>query len=416
MLFLFPSKIKGIEMSVRKIASIKLHPKTPNQKSTKNSSIIFSMKTEKEKEKPLKSTEKTLKKMRKTHEKIMISTSITNIKLPEKEAPSNNIKNSHHEFTLKEREVINQKLFSNANEYANVLADTHHHLFQDFRKYVLKEDPNTTAPMDSLIKFSNLIHKFEIELGKKYQMISTLNSIYPDGGVFNPKSPFASQVSAGEYIMTTSQMTLEEIELFDVFSKEFKENHLAHFEGGNVSNMTASTYMKYIKNSDSIGYPGKNGGRWVQPKDTIEKTFEFKKKFHHLSLSECLTKKMGMSPGYYDDNPVLAVIADTPINQLQITRRDLAGVNDQYFDGGHTEGTLEREASAPREKKAAVAIGIWGLPENHPLHPYNAKVGNFLEVEAFLDSRENMENLKKLMRTPLQDQIQGNEIKVDTQL
>jgi hypothetical protein len=416
MLFLFPSKIKGIEMSIRKIASIKLHPKTPNQKSTKNSSTIFSRKTEKVKEKPLESTEKTLKKMRKTHEKIMTSTGMINIKSPEKADPSNKIKNSNHEFTLKEQEVINQKLFSNANEYTNVIADTHHHLFNDFRKYVLKEDPNTTAPMDSLIKFSNLIHKFEIELGKKYQMISTLNSVYDDGGVFNPKSPFASQVSAGEYIMTASQMTLEEIELFDVFSKEFKDNHLAHFEGGNVSNMTASTYMKYVKNSDSIGYPGKNGGRWVQPKDTIEKTFEFNKKFPHLSLSDCLTKKMGMPPGYYDDNPVVAVIANTPIAQLQFPERESPGANGQFIEGGRTEGTLEREAKGPREKKVALALGIWGVPEKHPLHPYNAKVGNFLEVEAFLESRESMENLKKLMRTPLQDQIQDTEIKVDTQL
>ena len=403
-------------MSIRKIASIKLHPKTPNKKSTKNSSTIFSRNTEKVKEKPLESTEKTLKKMRKTHEKIMASTGMTNIKSPEKEDSSNKTKNSNHEFILKEREAINQKLFSNVNEYTNVLADTHHHLFQDFRKHVLKEDPTTTAPMDSLIKFSNLIHKFEIELGKKYQMISTLNSIYDNGGVFNPKSPFASQVSAGEYIMTASQMTLEELELFDVFSKEFKENHLAYFEGGNVSNMTASTYMDYIKNSDSIGRPGNNGGRWVQPKDTIEKVFEFNKKFPHLSLSDCLAKKLGMPPGYYDNNPVLAIISNTQKDQLKIPARNTVGANNRFFEGGHTEGTLEREAIGPLEKKTAVAIGIWGLPENHPLHPYNAKVGNFLEVEAFLDSPENMENLKKLMKTPLQDQIQGNEIKVDTQL
>jgi len=64
---------------------------------------------------------------------------------------------------------------------------------------------------------------------------------------------------------------------------------------------------------------------------------------------------------------------------------------------------LELEAIAPVIDKTKLAIGIWGLPDDHALHPSNAKPGNYLEVEKFLSSEVEVENIKRSMNTPLQE-------------
>ena len=64
---------------------------------------------------------------------------------------------------------------------------------------------------------------------------------------------------------------------------------------------------------------------------------------------------------------------------------------------------MEKEVIAPVIEKNKIAIGIFGLPEDHALHPSNAKPGNYLEVEKFLSSEKEVNNLKRLMRTPLQE-------------
>lgn len=410
-------------MSFLKIASRKLFTAAMTQAAAKSNSIIFSRRTATTAGRIAGLVLNILARIR-NQKQLMNPHTTRNIKCLDFRDSVKKAEPSHRDLMLKNSEklmlenqkIINQQLFSNENKFASFLVDTQHHLFRDFRKYIAKEDPNTTPSMETLLKFSNLIHKFEIERGKMYQRICTLNSVYDSGEVFNPKSPYAKQVSAGEYIMTASEMTDEEIKLFNVFSEEFKEDHLSYFEKGSVSNIPLSAYNAYVKNSTEIGRPGKNGGSWVQPKYTIDSVFEYNKKFPQLSLGDCLAIKLGMPPGYYDDKPVLAVMMNTPKNRLRLADRHADGKNKLFMDGGRTFGTLEREAISQIENKSNVAIGIWGLPDDHPLHPQNAKVGNYLEVEAFLDSVENVEMLKKSMRTPLIAKMQGTEVTVDTRL
>ena len=127
-------------------------------------------------------------------------------------------------------------------------------------------------------------------------------------------------------------------------------------------------------------------------------------------MENVLTTKLGWRKVDLENNLLLAVIDDnTSVDQLEMPTRKHLGVNDFFFDGGHTHGTLEREAIAPVIEKDKVAIGIWGLPDDHPLHPYNAKPGNYLEVEKFLSSEVEVENIKKSMHRPLQE-IKPNDL------
>jgi hypothetical protein len=54
-------------------------------------------------------------------------------------------------------------------------------------------------------------------------------------------------------------------------------------------------------------------------------------------------------------------------------------------------------------EKNKLAIGIWGLTEDHALHPSNAKPGNYLEVEKFLSAETNVEQVKRSMNAPLNE-------------
>lgn len=319
----------------------------------------------------------------------------------------------HHDFTnldpeMKER--VSKYLFENKNNALHMLVDPNNPLFMAFRKVALKESPDSPLTMQAVEKFSEFLHKAELELGKKFAIISSIDSKYENAGVFRPKNPIAGQISASEYLQNVWEMTDEERALFEIFSQEYVQNHLSLFENGSVSNMDFSSYSRFIKNAATVGRAGEKGGRWVQPKDTIDKAFQHQKANPHLSLAEVLTKKLGWAEGSLNNTILLAMIDQhTSVDDLQMPTREHLGANKFFFDSGHTHGTLEREAIAPVIEKNKLAIGVWGLPDDHPLHPYNAKPGNYLEVEKFLSSEVEVENIKKSMHRPLQE-IKPNDL------
>lgn len=302
------------------------------------------------------------------------------------------------------KEAVSAHIFDNKNNALHMLVDPKNPLFMAFRKVVLKESPDAPLTMQAVKKFTDYLHKAELELGKKFAIISSIDSKYENAGVFRPKNPIASQISASEYLQNVWEMTDEERALFEIFSKEYVQSHLSFFENGAVTNIDFSSYSKFVKNAKSLGRPGENGGRWVQPKDTIDKAFQYQKENPHLSLVDVLTKKLGWSEDYLKNTILLAMIDEsTSVDDLQMPTRTHLGANELFFDGGHTHGTLEHEAIAPVIEKNKLAVGIWGLPDDHPLHPFNAKPGNYLEVEKFLSSEVEVENIKKSMNKPLQE-------------
>ena len=302
------------------------------------------------------------------------------------------------------KEAVSASIFENKNNALHMLVDPKNPLFMAFRKVVLKESPDAPLTMQAIKKFTDYLHKAELELGKKFAIISSIDSKYEDAGVFRPKNPIASQISASEYLQNVWEMTDEERALFEIFSKEYVQSHLSFFENGAVTNMDFSSYSRFVKNAKTLGRPGENGGRWVQPKDTIDKAFQYQKEHPHLSMVEVLTKKLGWSEDYLKNTVLLAMIDEsTSVDDLQMPTRTHLGANELFFDGGHTHGTLEHEAIAPVIEKNKLAVGIWGLPDDHPLHPFNAKPGNYLEVEKFLSSEVEVENIKKSMNKPLQE-------------
>ncbi|NDF98750.1 MAG: hypothetical protein EB101_07470 [Chitinophagia bacterium] len=276
-----------------------------------------------------------------------------------------------------------------------------------FRKVALKESPDSPLTMQAVEKFSDFLHKAELELGKKFSIISSIDSKYENAGVFRPKNPIAGQISASEYLQNVWEMTDEERALFEIFSKEYIDNHLSFFENGSVTNVRSGSYLDFTKKSMTVGRADvgeSKGGRWVQPKDTISTALQYQKQNPHLSLVDVLTTKLGWNRVVLENNLLLAVIDDhTSVDHLEMPTRKHLGANEFFFDGGHTHGTLEREAIAPVIEKNKVAIGIWGLPDDHPLHPFNVKPGNYLEVDEFLSSKANVEDLMKSMHRPLQE-------------
>lgn len=300
--------------------------------------------------------------------------------------------------------AMSKYAFSNEDNAMLQLVDPNNAVFKAFRKDVLKEEPDAPLTMNAVKKFSEFVHKAELELGKRFAIISSIDTKYENAGVFRPKNPIASEISASEYLQTIWEMTDEERSLFEIFSKEYVQNHLSFFENGAVTNMDFSSYSRFVKNATTVGRPGEKGGRWVQPKDTIGKAFQYQKENPHLSLVDVLTKKLGWSQDYLKNNVLLALIDEsTGLDDLQMPTRNHLGANSFFFDSGHTHGTLELEAIAPVIDKTKLAIGIWGLPDDHALHPSNAKPGNYLEVEKFLSSEAEVENIKKSMNTPLQE-------------
>lgn len=302
-----------------------------------------------------------------------------------------------------EKAALSEYIFSNKDNSMHQLVDPDNAAFKAFRKEVLREEPDAPLTMNAIQKFSEFVHKAELELGKKFAIISSIDSKYEDAGIFRPKNPIANQISASEYLTNVWLMTEQERNVFEIFSNEYVENHLSHFENGSVSNMDFSSYSRFVKNANTVGRPGEKGGRWVQPKDTIDKAFKYQKENPHLSLVDVLTKKLGWSEDHLKNNVLLALIDEsTSVDTLQMPTREHQGANSLFFDGGHTHGTLEIEAIAPVIQKNKLAIGIWGLPEDHALHPSNAKPGNYLEVEKFLSSEEQVNNIKRLMNMPLE--------------
>jgi hypothetical protein len=318
-----------------------------------------------------------------------------------------NNQSTHHDFTnldpeMKER--VSKYFFENKNNALHILVDPNNPLFMAFRKVALKESADSPLTMQAVKKFSDFLHKAELELGKKFAIISSIDSKYENAGVFRPQNPIADQMSASEYLQTVWEMTDEERVLFEIFSQEYVQNHLSLFANGSVSNMDFSSYSRFVKNATTVGRAGEKGGRWVQPKATIDKAFQHQKENPHLSLAEVLTKKLGWEEGSLNNTILLAMIDHhTSVDDLQMPTREHLGANKFFFDSGHTHGTLEREAIAPVIEKNKLAIGVWGLPDDHPLHPYNAKPGNYLEVEKFLSSEIEVENIKKSMHRPLQE-------------
>jgi hypothetical protein len=304
------------------------------------------------------------------------------------------------------KKTISEHFFGNKNEDLEKL-NPKNPFFLDYRKNVLKEKPDAPLTLETLIKYSNFVHKIELELGQKFAIISSIDSIYEDAGVFRPKNPIAGQISASEYLQAVWEMTDAEKALFEIFSKEYVDNHLSFFENGSVTNVRSGSYLNFMKKSMTVGRADegeRKGGRWVQPKDTLYTALQYQKDNPHLSLENVLTTKLGWRKADLENNLLLAVIDDnTSVDQLEMPTRKHLGVNDFFFDGGHTHGTLEREAIAPVIEKDKVAIGIWGLPDDHPLHPFNVKPGNYLEVDEFLSSKANVEDLMKSMRRPLQE-------------
>ena len=138
--------------------------------------------------------------------------------------------------------------------------------------------------------------------------------------------------------------------------------------------------MKFVKNSGSIGRPGPDGGRWVQSAETIKETYEYNKEHPELSLAQCLEKTLGMKKGYYKKEVLISGLSFD--KSIKIAQRYTPGTNGEFREGGRTLGTFRPEGIGPTTEKSKVAFGIWGLPENHPLHPYNAKLGNFKELDA----------------------------------
>jgi len=327
--------------------------------------------------------------------------------------PYNDIRNQvnnqpvHRDFANldpKLKEAVSTYILENKNNALHMLVDPKNPLFMAFRKVVLKESPDAPLTMQAVKKFTDYLHKAELELGKKFAIISSIDSKYENAGVFRPKNQIASQISASEYLQSVWEMTAEERTVFEIFSKEYVQSHLSFFENGAVTNMDFSSYSRFVKNATTLGRPGENGGRWVQPKDTIDRAFQYQRENPHLSLVEVLTKKLGWSEDSLKNTVLLAMIDEsTSIDDLQMPTREHLGANAFFFDGGHTHGTLEHEAIAPVIEKNKVAIGIWGLPDDHPLHPFNAKPGNYLEVEKFLSSEVEVENIKKSMNKPLQE-------------
>jgi hypothetical protein len=313
----------------------------------------------------------------------------------------------HQDFTNLQPELksrVSEYIFENKNNALEMLVDPNSSLFKAFRKVVLKEGPDAPLTMNAIKKFSDYLHKAELELGKRFAIISSIDSKYENAGVFRPKNPITTQISASEYLQTVWEMTDEERSLFEIFSKEYVQNHLSFFENGAVTNMDFSSYSRFVKTATTVGRPGEKGGRWVQPKDTIGKAFQYQKENPHLSLVDVLTKKLGWSQDYLKNNVLLALIDEsTSLDDLQMPTRNHLGANGFFFDSGHTHGTLELEAIAPVIDKTKLAIGIWGLPDDHALHPSNAKPGNYLEVEKFLSSEVEVENIKRSMNTPLQE-------------
>ena len=303
-----------------------------------------------------------------------------------------------------QKAAISKYAFSNEDDALLHLVDPNNAAFKAFRKDVLKEEPDARLTLNAVKKFSEFIHKAEVELGKKFVIISSIDSKYEDAGVFRPKSPIAKQISASEYLKNIWLMTDQERNVFEIFSTEYVENHMSHFENGIVTQVTLSAYLKFMKNSPTLGRQGEKGGRWVQPKDTIDKAFQYQKEKPHLSLAQVLTTKLGWAEGSLDNDVMLALIDHTTsVDDLEMPTREHQGANNLFFDSGHTHGTLEKEVIAPVIEKNKIAIGIFGLPEDHALHPSNAKPGNYLEVEKFLSSEKEVNNLKRLMRTPLQE-------------
>jgi len=323
---------------------------------------------------------------------------------PEKNGLSNHP--VHRDFAnlgTNEKVAVSKYVFSNEDNAILQIVDPNNAAFKAFTKDVLKEGPDAPLSMNAAIKFAEFERKAELELGKKFVVISSIDSKYEDAGVFRPKNPIANQISASEYLMNVWEMTEQERNVFEIFSKEYVENHLSTFENGSVSNMDFSSYSRFVKNAATVGRPGEKGGRWVQPKDTIDKAFEYQKENPHLSLVDVLTKKLGWSEDYLKNNVLLALIDEsTSVDNLQMPTREHQGANSLFFDGGHTHGTLEMEAIAPVIQKNKLAIGIWGLPQDHALHPSNAKPGNYLEVEKFLSSEEQVNSIKRMMNMPLQ--------------
>jgi hypothetical protein len=302
------------------------------------------------------------------------------------------------------RSMVNSQIFENKNNFMHTLVDPNNALFKQFRQEVLKEKPDAELSMNAIKKFSDFIHKSELELGKRFAIISSIDKKYDNASVFREKSPYSSQISASEYLQTAWEMTDAERSVFEIFSNEYVTNHLSNFENGNVSNMTFSSYSKFIKNSATVGRPGELGGRWVQPRDTIEKAFDYQKGNPNLSLVDVLTIKLGWNQDWLKNTILLALIdQSTGVDNLQMPTRKHQGANEMFFDSGHTHGTLELEAIAPVIEKDKLAIGIWGLPEDHALHPSNAKPGNYLEVEKFLSSDTNVEQVKRSMNAPLNE-------------
>jgi len=282
--------------------------------------------------------------------------------------------------------------------------DPNNPLLKKFRQEVLKEKPDAKLSMNAIKKFSDFIHKSELELGKRFAIISSIEKKYDNASIFRQRSPYSSQISASEYLQTAWEMTDGERSVFEIFSNEYVTNHLSNFENGNVSNMTFSSYSKFIKNSATVGRPGELGGRWVQPRDTIEKAFDYQKGNPNLSLVDVLTIKLGWNQDWLKNTILLALIdKSTGVDNLQMPTRKHQGANEMFFDSGHTHGTLELGAIAPVIEKDKLAIGIWGLPEDHTLHPSNAKPGNYLEVEKFLSSDTNVEQVKRSMNAPLNE-------------
>jgi len=302
------------------------------------------------------------------------------------------------------RSMISDQIFENKNNFMHMLVDPNNALFKQFRQEVLKEKPDAELTMNSIKKFSDFIHKSELELGKRFAIISSIDKKFDNASAFREKSAYSSQISASEYLQTVWEMTDAERSLFEIFSNEYVTNHLSNFENGNVSNMTFSSYSRFIKNSATVGRPGELGGRWVQPRDTIEKAFNYQKENPNLSLVDVLTIKLGWNQDWLKNTILLALIdQSTSVDNLQMPTRKHQGANEMFFDSGHTHGTLELEAIAPVIEKNKLAIGIWGLPEDHALHPSNAKPGNYLEVEKFLSSETNVEQVKRSMNAPLNE-------------
>jgi len=73
------------------------------------------------------------------------------------------------------RSMINDQIFENKNNFMHMLVDPNKALFKQFRQEVLKEKPDAELTMNSIKKFSEFIHKSELELGKRFAIISSID-------------------------------------------------------------------------------------------------------------------------------------------------------------------------------------------------------------------------------------------------